>query len=528
MGQLELDQLTSAGVHAGPETGVTFLTQFKPGPDCERRIWCAVGKLLDRAARREALGVAWAAWVRTVAGEQQQRRNALFDAMGVQLRSAQRRCGLEEQSAKHTLLLQSLAAWRGEVCSRCTRRHWVRAFDWACGCRLLDSADLVWRVLLAWHRSLCRARVIEFLEGPSNESGKERRTAMVGLPLKVHCSLQMTTSRGYMQSSMRRSASAGLSGALEPAIQRQPDVHGPALHRPDGSCARSPPEPTERRTAQQGSPPSSHTVPGRPVSASRAASPAQDAAVDPVSAPAGVGTIVMGSPARRAMSAGVGLAAAGHPATRILTRDEQCAGLPMGIAPSVCSSGCSRCTPGSPNASCNEDHGTALVLPSDSSVQSSPRVASTPRWSDIVVQEAGCTLPRGPERFFYDLASYTGCAKYGGLQAPDRRCHVVMATVGAPAPRGTARDLKPRPDSNARVRPGSGGSSARTPCAGGGACGGSRTPCAGGARTPCSGGGGARTPGAGGGCGSSVQAACGSAAAGPSPGSLAGIDRRRR
>merc|ERR1711920_1066530 len=30
------------------------------------------------------------------------------------------------------------------------------------------------------------------------------------------------------------------------------------------------------------------------------------------------------------------------------------------------------------------------------------------------------TLPRGPERFFYDTARYTGCARYGGPSVVDK------------------------------------------------------------------------------------------------------------
>jgi len=106
--------------------------------------------------------------------------------------------------------------------------------------------------------------------------------------------------------------------------------------------------------------------------------------------------------------------------------------------------------------------------------------APTPRWSDIVVQDAESALPRGPQRFFYDTASYTGCAKYGS-QGADRRCAPVA--TGTPPSRFSDVNTHQSPFPRAC---GSLGAGTRTPCTRG-----ARTPCAGG----CFGGGlGARTP----------------------------------
>jgi len=45
--------------------------------------------------------------------------------------------------------------------------------------------------------------------------------------------------------------------------------------------------------------------------------------------------------------------------------------------------------------------------------QAQAEPAATPRWVDVDT-DARRDLPRGPERFFYDTSSYTGCARFGG------------------------------------------------------------------------------------------------------------------
>lgn len=112
------------------------------------------------------MGAALAAWVRVVAEEQQKRRNALFDAMGGQLRSAQRRRGFEERSAARPLLLRAVAAWHGEVRLRCKQETCSRAVSWACGRRTMDleSFALV-RTLLAWHSCAQRVRLVKLFSG---------------------------------------------------------------------------------------------------------------------------------------------------------------------------------------------------------------------------------------------------------------------------------------------------------------------------------------------------------------------------
>lgn len=47
----------------------------------------------------------------------------------------------------------------------------------------------------------------------------------------------------------------------------------------------------------------------------------------------------------------------------------------------------------------------------------------TPRWAEsVAVLTQDAALPRGPERFYYDTTTYTGCARYGG---PTIRDHSV-------------------------------------------------------------------------------------------------------
>ncbi|CAK9028801.1 unnamed protein product [Durusdinium trenchii] len=51
------------------------------------------------------------------------------------------------------------------------------------------------------------------------------------------------------------------------------------------------------------------------------------------------------------------------------------------------------------------------------------------------------TLLRGPERFFYDTSSYTGCARYGGPMIVDKKENLRETN---PAERGAVRSPRRR------------------------------------------------------------------------------------
>ncbi|CAK0860400.1 unnamed protein product, partial [Prorocentrum cordatum] len=97
------------------------------------QLWQTVRLLVDRVARRRALGGALSAWGRLVEAERKRKRDALFDAMGSQMRAAKRRCiGLEDRLARRRPpLAEAFDAWRCrarlrrrpaaavELCRRC-------------------------------------------------------------------------------------------------------------------------------------------------------------------------------------------------------------------------------------------------------------------------------------------------------------------------------------------------------------------------------------------------------------------------
>jgi len=130
------------------------------------------------------MGAAFAAWVRSVADEQQNRRNALFDAMGRQLRSAQRRCGLRERSDVQRPLLRALLAWHGMVRFGCRQPSCSPAVDWASGRRIADcDASAVMRTLLAWHGLAERSRLVQRLMSASGAAAPIAHEGQADSPL---------------------------------------------------------------------------------------------------------------------------------------------------------------------------------------------------------------------------------------------------------------------------------------------------------------------------------------------------------
>lgn len=451
--------------------------------------------LLERIARKELLSWAIGGWATQVVAAQQRRSNAFFDAMGGQLRSAQRRCSLMEVRAMLLEPLRStISAWRSAIQVERARRSRARFAEVLAERVESDVAVLtVWRVLAAW-RSLALDACKENLQHETKRSAAtpECDVAPKGLAEMPLFILDAERTRARSAENGRRRCqerrilmerpvqdSARSCSVLQPVRDaddcgRAALPHGPqpcsvpssVFHTPTPARLRS-----QHRLSGCGGSASSPRI-AVMVSGDRAEGSPSVAGSSPGRCrerfpmrPASTGRL---SPAVvRARGSGT-LAAAVAAATAAAAAAVAVAGaLRPAVAPEAGGTAAGSTGPSAGGASASSTAcdvpASASVLPSTPqrqlvvergidavTVALAPSVAplsaaepcSPPCWRDIEPpgQESSpapqAALPRGPERLFYDTARYTGCARFGGPTISDRplgpACTERLAAVPRP------------------------------------------------------------------------------------------------
>jgi len=385
----------------------------------ETRVWAALNGLLARTMHHAVLGTALAAWLQHVKDQRQTRREALFDAMGGQLCSAIRRCGWMEKRSCKEVLLRALAAWRCEVDFRRLWRsrqhaaqhgmHGLTAIGQRRRHCVADATCYAAQAAFcAWHQAAFSPRETSSTGASASHSPHALPTLLRGPTTQfVQDPSEKVQKLGWM--APMRSISC-------------PRFRYDGIGSRDKSC-------TQKVVAASNA-----------AAALTADCTGNAAACHDTSCTLSAGLAVQPS---AALISGNSLAAAALAVADLNVQQDEVAG----------SSGVDCCV-ASPvrNRRKSQPNSPASVGYSCGSSPSQFRL----KWAEISVSEATCDpaaaspLPRGPERLFYDVSSYTGCAKYGGPPKSDRR-----STLAARA--CTYRDVK---DNAARLRKSFGGYSA--------------------------------------------------------------------
>lgn len=385
-------------------------------PSESDRLRCVVDALLDRCARTAMAGWVLRHWAQHVIEARQSRSSAFFDAMGFQLRCAQRRCAMleEEPTNDQMTFRNAVFAWRSAIVLARTMRS---RMDYAemLSQRFCDEMSLVTlsRSFAEWRRlamEACKENIVE-TDRPMRASGSpikpksniKQRFAGVGvnaipqLPLfalSKNPNARAKSAEGRNIGVRRRCDTDPKQYAFASANQRHRRGTCQGVSAADSDCPSSlPHQPSSGRLSPWSGSTTSH--PGRPRISlgSRQASPAKALATQEN----GGGAWDLQCTSRSSF--------------------ETCQ---------------SARGPGDRYASPASSDQLAVAWSPCSSVARHPSYA--PRWSDVEPAQPAqetrnsgfmeidlSTLPRGPEKFFYDTARYTGCARFGGPTIIDRR-----------------------------------------------------------------------------------------------------------
>eukprot|EP00927_Polykrikos_kofoidii_P049239 TRINITY_DN43325_c0_g1_i1.p1 TRINITY_DN43325_c0_g1~~TRINITY_DN43325_c0_g1_i1.p1 ORF type:complete len:543 (+),score=56.80 TRINITY_DN43325_c0_g1_i1:119-1630(+) len=408
-----------------------------------------VARLIERLTRTELTAKIVAAWARATEDGRQRRREAFFDSMGQQMRAAKKTCvGFQILVSRQEPLRHTIALWRGFTQLACKTRSWISITNWAVGNDAANTSALsLCRALAAW-RAYSRSdkdvgrRVSRppFSGGVCSQqqplSATSALTSSCFTPRQpsarcvTRCS---STPRGGSSEAFPRGAKTtevldhfgdvtGVTGSetLRPQVRRALSARselGAARQRRCGlerlnSCIGD--VFLERRRSESGQ-------------------LGQDGGVDDGSA-------------------------SGHCQNRDFTPPMPPPRMrPPDMTPRatlVQESEGGVIVVGDTSPRYNGDRGVngaaSLRLLHGTSVEDLPPAKCTPincvegsTVARIPPQRHGGTesqMPRGPERFFYDVASYTGCARYGGPAVVDR--FAMSPTFGSKRWDGQRKDTR--------------------------------------------------------------------------------------
>jgi len=380
-----------------------------PVTRCEVRAWAALDGLLARTMHHAIVGAALAAWMKHVRWQRQARREALFDAMGGQMRSAIRRCGWMEERSGKEVMAQALVVWRGEVDFRCLWRSQQRAIDQARRHCVVDATCSAARgTFRAWHKATSDLRAMDPLPQPLPTLLQGPATQFVQNPLeKLRKGVSETPARSIScpricgnVSVFQRKASTQRLASSSIAAVIFPDSTENVAGSHDASC-------NSTFSGNLGEQPGALLPSDSSLAAAALAVADFNTRQDEIAGDGGIKNC-NASPVR----------------SRRLSQPNR-----LGDSPA-----------------CNTGVGYGCgTSPSQFRL----------KWAEISVTDAthdgaaALPLPRGPERLFYDVSSYTGRAKYGGSPKPGRS--TIYATSAF-----SYRDVK---DNAARLRKSFGGHS---------------------------------------------------------------------
>jgi len=446
------------------------------------RLWCAVRRLVDRSDRLESLSGALAAWSCAVEDVRKRRREAFVDAMGEQMRAAKRcRVSLEGRAWRSGPLRHAVAMWRGEVRRSRERQMWLRATEKAClhNAGALAAA-LAWSVFREWRaevhaacssqNSLAGCHGLDLHDGSPDTSALDHAESFSangvqskGGGIEVTPRMNVWIAEDSRQASFQESQDSPQMTAnflLNPAEVSMTfqadsavgDKTGPPMARFINLADHSPGENKENSRLAERSPerlvekPVRHLCLGPSRLSLTSLGTGSDRVGRTVTSPevctrssntahAGQGSVPRGPFARSSSQSSMTSQPSYTPAASTTSQPSyapppvvQPAGGSLRAEPGLCiSAGGIHISSGGASArSSTCERGRRATSPGASG---SPRHRSpsayngspcTPRWVDATPAfTQDVSLPRGPERFYYDTTTYTGCARYGGPTVRD-------------------------------------------------------------------------------------------------------------
>lgn len=361
---------------ASEETSCACKASAPSGP---RRCFAApLLALLAASQRCRKLSELLALWASVAEAERRQRGAAFCDALGGQLRAAKDSCVRLHANAERQepVLIAVCTAWRGEAKLAAQGRRGQRAALRACERRAADAASVdTWRLVSAWRVVTLAARQAEQRQIPAL-SDVALLTAPTSPPM-VSTAAPPTAPPSSPPPPLRRPTDSpvGITSAYEsPALIKvweslvAPSLQAAFVAADSGDISLQ---------RERGRSPSPHS--------------------------ASTGSLPKGwLPPNEQRGVSKGMVGQGRkaPWERKLAVPQQ--------SSIVQGSACS-------------------MTPTSTAVREA--VVSPPRWADMeeieaarVVHSPRAQLPRGPERFFYDTARYTGCARFGGHTVVDGLC----------------------------------------------------------------------------------------------------------
>lgn len=332
------------------------------------RVWIALASLLDRTARIDTMRRLMGAWSQVVTEGRQQRRDALFDAMGSQMRASKRRCTMMERYVAQTPVWCFLVVWHETTQLIRQRRKLLAATGLACERRDRGSDALLTLCLFQTWRFVRELRQVGSLERPSHVDGYAIDYQCEGLCSNRSWALQPLEDLHSHSVSLQHEASDCNSFALVGETSLSQSTRSWPLGKQSGSQVDKQKHP-------------------RPEQA--------------------CGLVDGGSSGNGGvLNIDVPSSADGSPGLA-----KQCQ---QRVHDSQAPQGCEKKGGRNHLAPRARRHTTigAVQLPSSHQVEE--------RGSEVQDSRRE-QLPRGPERFFYDTSSYTGCARYTGRASGTER-----------------------------------------------------------------------------------------------------------
>mmetsp|Transcript_82833 Transcript_82833/g.130512 ORF Transcript_82833/g.130512 Transcript_82833/m.130512 type:complete len:453 (-) Transcript_82833:72-1430(-) len=367
-------------------------------------------RFLESTARREALAECLGAWRRTAEDSRRQRGDAMFDAMGEQMQSAQFKSQILDCRCKYLceswhlqeagfLICAVISAWRSRVLLRRTKRIFGAALDFPAidsntvriafaftswRCEVLDAALLRLRGSEVLDAALLDCTGISSLIGCNPEQAEEDDSRHLGsvMPEDDDDDVRSAGNTGFIHRHGPFSCTESIAFSDMTAIKmNEDDSDHPGLL----SCARK-----LSFTAEKAAQHSSRTL----IQSQSVEFLLSGVRKDPAATTTTAVT-------DKSVSRG-GMIRSSSLTLRTQSQQPACQNVRQGS--------------GVPGSCDKSSEGSALIRPQR-------RTPFAP-CQEIASPSAQTSEPKrlkGPERFFYDTSSYTGCARFGGPTVVDKK-----------------------------------------------------------------------------------------------------------
>lgn len=390
------------------------------------RAMSAAQDLVIALERHKALTLMLGCWKRVAEESQRHRREALFDAMAQQIQGAKRRFAAFEAMSAHALevsgetaLLQLVAhLWRSAVGLARERRGREALADWS---HTLRETALYscWaaRAFIAWSRARGEPMPVaekQAEDGEATPPGESTSNWTTEAPKALSDDLQLEDQAELettMQPSQKNCENHAQKTLHRQSLQRRHSHHSlPAPGSSSGSHVVG--AGGSLRVACGGFPSP------RSVAVSQSACVAQTCFGDRAQLRTAAGS--MSVPHGGCQSAcELGHGASWQPALLVGRNPREASPRAASPPPSLA------VALDVADAPTNGNHASRSVLPRTGRQPLVAREAP----AEAPGPEPKKQLPRGPERFFYDSTTYTGCARFGGPSVVDKE-NVVANTAG--------------------------------------------------------------------------------------------------